>query len=564
MRCNWRRWLWGLIPLMMVSWVAVLAEQGRIEQDLTERAMLALSESGSRWAKVAFSGRDVALSGNAIQDSEPPRAEETLRNVWGVRDVENRAVLPPKVEPFVWSARRRGNNVRLFGYVPNRSTRLTVIGLAKAALPGFEVVDRMHTARGIPSADTWLAGLSFALNQLSSLKQGDVRLTDLALTISGEAEDAAAYRTVSTALKSGLPKGIKLLSARVTAPVVSPYTWAAQFTGGQLVLAGHVAGEGTRAELLAAAKAAWPGTAIVDRMEPAEGAPQGWAGVAATIVKELARLENGNAEMKDAAVAVGGVAADEALAQSVRAALRASMPPAFKVTDQIRVREAAVKPPAPQPEVLPEKATPLPQPPAEQAAPAPVPPPADPAPTQAAPAPVPPADPAPKQATPAPVPPADPVPKQAAPAPLPPADPQPKTAAAPTTPAPPAPQVVGNACRENLGKVANAGHVLFDTDSAALDSASFEILSRLAAAAKTCPGLRIAIEGHTDAEGNARYNQRLSVRRARAVVAYLIKAGVDREQLEAVGFGRSRPAVPNDTVENMAKNRRIEFVVRQQ
>jgi OOP family OmpA-OmpF porin len=76
--------------------------------------------------------------------------------------------------------------------------------------------------------------------------------------------------------------------------------------------------------------------------------------------------------------------------------------------------------------------------------------------------------------------------------------------------------------------------------------------------------MRIAIEGHTDADGPATYNQRLSVRRAQAVVAYLVKAGADRQQLEAVGFGVSRPAAPNDTPENMARNRRIEFSVRQQ
>jgi flagellar motor protein MotB len=43
-----------------------------------------------------------------------------------------------------------------------------------------------------------------------------------------------------------------------------------------------------------------------------------------------------------------------------------------------------------------------------------------------------------------------------------------------------------------------------------------------------------------------------------------VKAGTDRRQLEAVGFGFTRPAAPNDTPENMAKNRRIEFNVRQQ
>jgi OOP family OmpA-OmpF porin len=46
------------------------------------------------------------------------------------------------------------------------------------------------------------------------------------------------------------------------------------------------------------------------------------------------------------------------------------------------------------------------------------------------------------------------------------------------------------------------------------------------------------------------------------VVAYLSKAGVDAALLEAIGYGTTRPIAPNDTVENMAKNRRIEFTVR--
>ena len=71
------------------------------------------------------------------------------------------------------------------------------------------------------------------------------------------------------------------------------------------------------------------------------------------------------------------------------------------------------------------------------------------------------------------------------------------------------------ACQDSLQRIASAGHILFATDSATLDTSSFETLDRLAVAAKACPGMRIAIEGHTDAEGTADYNQRLSVRRAR-------------------------------------------------
>lgn len=118
-------------------------------------------------------------------------------------------------------------------------------------------------------------------------------------------------------------------------------------------------------------------------------------------------------------------------------------------------------------------------------------------------------------------------------------------------------------CQQELNKIAGAGHIHFATDSAKLDTASFETLDRIAAAAKACPGVRIAIEGHTDTEGRSEYNQRLSVRRAQAVVSYLVKAGAERKQFVAVGYGPTKPAAPNDTEENMAKNRRIEFSIQQ-
>src|SRR5262245_7371969 len=551
MRCNWRRWLGGLIPLLAVGLGAVHLERDAIERDLAERARRSLSEGGVHWAEVSFNGRDASLRGNATQDNEPAEAEAALRGVWGVRDVDNNAGLPPKIEPYLWSARRRGNRVRLQGYAPNRATQRVIIGMAQATLPGLEVVDRMNVARGVPPTDTWIAGLSFALKQLASLKRGEVGLEGLALSISGEAEDVEAHRALTTALKRGLPKGITLASAQIAAPVVSPYLWSAQFAGGQLVLSGHVAGEGARAELLAAASTAPPGTDIVDRMEPAEGAPQGFAKVAAALVKELVRLQSASAEMKDAALTVTGVAADEAQAQAVRAALRAVAVAPFKLNDQLRVREPKVeaKPPAPaEPEVKPA---------------APSPPPAvEPAGKVAAPAPQPPADPrkveAPKVETPkVETPPSAP---QAAP---PPAGPAPKAAAAAPPPAAPAAaQAQAAACQERLAKIASAGRILFDSDSATLDASSFDTLDRLAKETKRCPGVRIAIQGHADVEGSTEYNQRLSVRRAQAVVAYLVKVGADAQQLEAVGFGSSRPAAPNNTMANKARNRRIEIVVR--
>lgn len=590
MRCNWRRWLWGLIPLVLLSWAAVQVERGRIEQDLAERAGKALAAIGAGWAAISFNGRDAELRGRAIQDSQPQTAEEAVRKVWGIREVDNKASLPPKVEPFLWSARRRGNRIRLVGYVPNRATRQAIIGMVNASLPGFEVVDRMTVARGVPTVDTWLAGLSFGLKQLASLKQGTVRFEDLALTISGEAEDSAGYKAVSTALKSGLPKGITLASAQITAPAVSPFVWSAQFAGGQLVLSGHVAGEAAKAGVLAAVPA---GIGVVDRMEPAEGAPQGWAAAASVTVKELLRLQNGSAEMKDAVLNVSGLAADEGQAQAIRAALRSGLPANFKLNASLKAPEPPpppkAEPPPPEPlkgadatpkEPQPDKSAsppkaetpqPAPAPPAKQAEvpppPAvkqaePAPPPApkvEPTPPPAAAPPSPP--PAPKVAEPAPTPP--PAAKQPAP-PAPAPATAPKVAVAPPPPSPPPPPTPANlaVCQDNLTKIGSADPILFDRGSSVLSSASSGVLDRLASAVKQCPESRITIQGHADIEGTFAHNQRLSIRRAKAVADYLVKAGAGAAQLETEGYGARRPVAPNDTAKNKARNRRIDFIVR--
>jgi OmpA-OmpF porin, OOP family len=505
MRCNWRRWLWGIIPLLVLSWVAVQAEHGRLEKDLAERARLALADGGFPWAMTEFKARDAMLTGRAPLEGEPGKAADALAAVWGVRFVDNKAGLLDKAETYLWTASRRNNRIRLRGFAPSISARLAILGVTKASFPGFEVVDQTSLARGVPSADVWLAGVSFALKQLTSIKRGDVRLEDLRLAVTGEAEDIGAYRAVKQALANSVPKGIKVAADNVTAPVVSPYTWAAQFTDGRLVLSGYVPNDAVRADLVAAARESLPGAAVIDKMAPGEGAPQGWAGVAVATVRELTRLDSAGAETKDAALVVSGTAADGATAEAIRARLRAALPTTtIKLTDQIRVKETPPPPPVP----LPAPA------PAQAEAPA--------------------------------------------------KEPTAAIAIRPDTPAPPAEAAVvrARACEEQLASLASAGQILFRLASAELESVSSQTLDKLAEAAKSCPGMHIEVGGHASSEGSAEINQQLSLKRAQSVVAYLVHAGVDATQLEPVGFGATRPIAPNDSSENMARNRRIEFTVR--
>lgn len=73
------------------------------------------------------------------------------------------------------------------------------------------------------------------------------------------------------------------------------------------------------------------------------------------------------------------------------------------------------------------------------------------------------------------------------------------------------------------------------------------------------PGLRVRIDGHTDASGGEGYNQGLSERRAESVRRELISQGVAADRVETQGFGEGRPAATNDTAEGRRINRRTEI-----
>jgi OmpA-OmpF porin, OOP family len=739
MKCNPTRWLWGLLPVIGLGWVATQITHTDIEADLKKRVDSQLSSAGFKWHQTTFSGRDARIAGVASDEADPGRATDIARSIWGVRVAENQATVIDKVEKYVWSATRSGNRLSLGGYVPNDGVRADIVKQAKASFAGVDVVDDMKLARGVPS-DAWQSGVMFGLKQLAGLKSGEAKLDGVSLALSGEAADTKTYRGVKTALANELPRGVKLADERVLAPIVKPFIWSAKQGGGQLLLSGYVP-ERQRADVLAAAKAAFPRATVTDRMDSAEGAAAGHTAAVAIALKELARLEDGTAEVRDTAMSVQGAATDPEIQASVRQNLAKGTPQGFRMTEAITARDTGPKPVSPYTtaalvdassvvltgyapsdaardqlvqlardkfpgrridnrlavapgapagwkncidqavsgvsrlgagklaltdkaldvsgatddeelagavprdirqgvksdcdanvrvdvlaEAVPElvwrasakgnevvldgdvssaaaksslmtsaqrlfpgrtvvdrmrivetrtrtwpamaeqglvsladlkegTATLLrrdlsvvgeaaDQSTADRikarltrdlakgytgrdqikvavaaATPAPVAPPAAPPPVVPAPAP-------------------------AAPPAAPKVDPQ------------------AQACQTSLQATAREGIIRFERASAVLTTESFPTLNKLVAAARNCGSVVIDIEGHTDSEGTPERNQRLADRRAQSVVTYLTGAGVPATQLNAIGYGEARPIVPNDTAENRARNRRIEFTVK--
>lgn len=142
-----------------------------------------------------------------------------------------------------------------------------------------------------------------------------------------------------------------------------------------------------------------------------------------------------------------------------------------------------------------------------------------------------------------------PPPVAAAPAPA----PRPIVAPAPPPPPPAAPE---------------AGTMLvslegtnFDFDKATLRPAAMAKLDHATEVMTNHAGIKVNVEGHTDSVGSDAYNEKLSDRRAKSVVDYLVGRGIDASRLMPTGYGEGRPVATNDTAEGRAQNRRVDLVV---
>ena len=110
-------------------------------------------------------------------------------------------------------------------------------------------------------------------------------------------------------------------------------------------------------------------------------------------------------------------------------------------------------------------------------------------------------------------------------------------------------------------KVTLAADVLFDFDKAILKNEGKNKLDDLATKVKAI-NLEVVIAiGHTDSIGSDAYNQKLSVRRAESVKAYMVSKGVEPNRVYTEGKGEKQPVASNKTKDGRAKNRRVEIEV---
>lgn len=103
--------------------------------------------------------------------------------------------------------------------------------------------------------------------------------------------------------------------------------------------------------------------------------------------------------------------------------------------------------------------------------------------------------------------------------------------------------------------------ILFGFDKDELNPESERNLAKMAEVLAKYEDTEILIEGHTDNKGDANYNKKLSVRRAKAVEDRLKEIGVQGNRLTTKGYGFDQPIAPNDSETGRQENRRVEVII---
>lgn len=104
--------------------------------------------------------------------------------------------------------------------------------------------------------------------------------------------------------------------------------------------------------------------------------------------------------------------------------------------------------------------------------------------------------------------------------------------------------------------------ILFDVDSSQLSWESRDELDQFATVMDRYSKTAIVVQGHTDSTGSDSYNQRLSERRAEAVVSHLSFGGVSADRMAAMGYGERHPVADNSSEWGRAQNRRVAILIR--
>jgi outer membrane protein OmpA-like peptidoglycan-associated protein len=329
-------WLAGLPALALVWASATLYAAPQIADRLvaegTSVAASTAIATGEPWLRLEARGRDLLAAGEAPDVGERETVLSRLAALEGPRRIVSAIGLVETAAPFEWAAIRTGpNRVALEGSRPVEIGRRALEARITGALsPGTSLDDTARAARGAPP--DFPSAAAFLAARLSGLaKGGRVSLSDTVLSLSGEALDVPAYEALRAAL-SDPPAGFSVGRIEILPPLVAQYRFAVEKTARGIVLDGYAPSAADREAALHAAIEAAAGGTVEDRLRAARGLdpaidPKGLIAFAFRLA-EL--VHSGSVAFADGAISVTGDAIDGQAIPDAQALMRDARPAGVK------------------------------------------------------------------------------------------------------------------------------------------------------------------------------------------------------------------------------------------
>ncbi|MGC5777399.1 hypothetical protein [Methylobacterium sp. NFXW15] len=325
-------WLVGLVPLVgLWAGVAFWTAPGIAARVAGEGEGIAAATavgSGEPWLRIAARGRDLVALGEAPDEASRAIAIARLNALESPRRIVSEIGLVETAAPFQWAATWTGHSgVTLEGSRPveigRRALEVEVTGAIGAGTP---LRDAARAAKGAPP--DFAAAATFLAARLPSLAPGGKAvLTDTVLSLSGEALDLAAYDALRNALARP-PEGFSLGRIDVLPPRITEYRFALARTGLGVTLSGFVPSEAVRQAALALARLTTEGGPVEDRLQAARGLPSGVDPLVLIdfMGKFAALIQAGEVAYEGGAVSVRGDAIDPQAIPDAQALMRDARP----------------------------------------------------------------------------------------------------------------------------------------------------------------------------------------------------------------------------------------------
>ncbi|WP_245450909.1 hypothetical protein [Methylobacterium brachiatum] len=329
-------WLAGLPALALIWASATLYAAPQIAETLEAAgarvAASTATTTGEPWLRLEARGRDLAAEGEAPDVGERETVLAKLAALEGPRRIVSEVGLVETATPFQWAAIRTGTaRVALEGSRPVEIGRRALEARITGALaPGTYLDDTARAARGAPP--DFASAAAFLAARLSGLaKGGRAAVSDSVLNLSGEALDVPAYEALRAALANP-PAGFSIGRIEIVPPAVAQFRFAVEKSARGIVLDGFAPSAADRETALRAAAEAVPGGTVQDRLLTARGLdpaidPKALIGFAFKLA-EL--IQAGTVTFAEDTIAVTGDAIDAQAIPDAAALMREARPAGVK------------------------------------------------------------------------------------------------------------------------------------------------------------------------------------------------------------------------------------------